>query len=161
MIPLVSDPGMHHGTCVMHVTRCLSGSLTRGDRGKVPGIPGAYATRNFMFLARGPLADTLMTTKLDMVGIIDFGCLFCIFGDVILNYQRDLKTIWGNSMVHHLHTGHGTGFYSIQTKLFFSLLMPVLHCRCQYEFRVYLKSEFKPDHHCTCRWSSTMFGTGS
>ena len=28
--PLVSDPGMHHGTCVMHVPWCMSGSLTRG-----------------------------------------------------------------------------------------------------------------------------------
>ena len=29
--PFVSDPGMHHGTCV---TRCMSGSLTRGGLGK-------------------------------------------------------------------------------------------------------------------------------
>ena len=27
--PLVSDPGMHHGTCVTHVPRCMSGSLTQ------------------------------------------------------------------------------------------------------------------------------------
>ena len=32
--PLVSDPGMHHGTCVTHVPWCMSGSLTRGWRGK-------------------------------------------------------------------------------------------------------------------------------
>ena len=32
--PLVSDPGMHHGTCVTHVPWCMSGSLTRGGRGK-------------------------------------------------------------------------------------------------------------------------------
>ena len=25
--PLVSDPGMHHGTCVTHVPWCMSGSL--------------------------------------------------------------------------------------------------------------------------------------
>ena len=29
---LVSDPGMHHGTCVMHEPWCMSGSLTRGSR---------------------------------------------------------------------------------------------------------------------------------
>ena len=29
-IPLVSDPGMHHGTCVTHVPWCMSGSLTSG-----------------------------------------------------------------------------------------------------------------------------------
>ena len=41
--PLVSDPGMHHGTCVTHVRWCMSGSLTCGDRENVPGIPGACA----------------------------------------------------------------------------------------------------------------------
>ena len=39
--PLVSDPGMHHGTCVTHVPWCMSGSLTCGDGENVPGIPGA------------------------------------------------------------------------------------------------------------------------
>ena len=42
-IPLVSDPGMHHGTCVTHVPWCMSGSLTCGDGENVPGIPGACA----------------------------------------------------------------------------------------------------------------------
>ena len=32
--PLVSDPGMHHGTCVTHMPWCMSGSLTRGGGGK-------------------------------------------------------------------------------------------------------------------------------
>ena len=41
--PLVSDPGMHHGTCVTHVPWCMSGSLTCGDGESVPGIPGACA----------------------------------------------------------------------------------------------------------------------
>ena len=39
--PLVSDPSMHHGTCVTHVPWCMSGSLTRACGGNVPGIPGA------------------------------------------------------------------------------------------------------------------------
>ena len=51
--PLVTDPGMHHGTCVTHVPWCMSGLLTRGGGGNVPGIPGACATRNFTYLARG------------------------------------------------------------------------------------------------------------
>ena len=34
--PLVSDPDKHHGTCVAHVPRCMSGSLTCGGREK-PG----------------------------------------------------------------------------------------------------------------------------
>ena len=32
--PLVSDPGMHHGTCVTHVPWCMSGSLNCGGGGK-------------------------------------------------------------------------------------------------------------------------------
>ena len=52
--PLVSDPGMHHGTCVAHVPWCMLGSLTGGGGENVPGIPGACATRNFTYLARGP-----------------------------------------------------------------------------------------------------------
>ena len=40
---IVSDPGMHHGTCVTHVPWCISGSLTCGGGGNVPGIPGACA----------------------------------------------------------------------------------------------------------------------
>ena len=41
--PIVSDPGMHHGTCVTHVPWCMSGSLTRGGGENVRGIPGACA----------------------------------------------------------------------------------------------------------------------
>ena len=52
--PRVSDPGMHHGTCVMHLPWCVSGSLTRGGRKNVSSIPGACATRNFTYLVRGP-----------------------------------------------------------------------------------------------------------
>ena len=48
--PLVSDPGMHHGTCVTQVPRCMSGSLTRSGGENVPG-----ATRNFTYLTGGPL----------------------------------------------------------------------------------------------------------
>ena len=40
---LVSDPGMHRGTCVTRVPWCMSGSLTRGGGENVPGIPGACA----------------------------------------------------------------------------------------------------------------------
>ena len=51
--PLVSDPGMHHGTWVTCVPWCLSGSLTCGGGENVPGIPGACATCIFTYLARG------------------------------------------------------------------------------------------------------------
>ena len=52
--PLVSDPVMHHGTCVTHVPWCMSGLVTLGGGKNVPGIPGACATFNFTYLARGP-----------------------------------------------------------------------------------------------------------
>ena len=51
---LVSDPGMHHDTYVMHVPWCMSGSLIRCGRKNVPGMSGVCATRNFTYLARGP-----------------------------------------------------------------------------------------------------------
>ena len=38
MKPLVSNPGMHHGTCVTRVPWCMSGSLTRGGEENDPGI---------------------------------------------------------------------------------------------------------------------------
>ena len=50
--PLVSDPGMHHGTRVTHVPWCMSGSLTHFGGENVPGIPGAWATRDFTYRAR-------------------------------------------------------------------------------------------------------------
>ena len=62
--PWVSHPDMHHGTCVTQVPWFMPGSLTSGfiwsqrQGDNVPGIPGACATRNFTYLARGPLADT-------------------------------------------------------------------------------------------------------
>ena len=40
---LVSDPGMHHGTCVTHVPWCMSGSLTCSGGENVPGNPGVCA----------------------------------------------------------------------------------------------------------------------
>ena len=66
---LISDPGMHHGTCVTHVPWCMSGSLTPGGGENVPDIPGACAIRNFAYLVRGPLCayfieHTAVVTKL-------------------------------------------------------------------------------------------------
>ena len=50
--PLVSDHGMHHGTCITHVPWSRSDLLIRGGRENVPGIPGACGTRNFEYLER-------------------------------------------------------------------------------------------------------------
>ena len=51
---LVSYPGMHHVTRFTQIPWCMSGSLNRGGEENVPGIPGACATHNFMYLVRGP-----------------------------------------------------------------------------------------------------------
>ena len=56
--PRVSNPGMPHGTCMTHVPWCMPGSLASGFlwsqwRKNVPGIPGACATHNFIYLVRG------------------------------------------------------------------------------------------------------------
>ena len=53
--PLVSDPDMHHGTCVTHMPWCMSGSLTCVDGENVPGIPSTCATQNFTYLVGCPL----------------------------------------------------------------------------------------------------------
>ena len=42
--PLVSDPGMHHGTCVTHVSWCMSGSLTRLAWKTFPAFPAHAQT---------------------------------------------------------------------------------------------------------------------
>ena len=52
--PLVSDPDMHYGMFVTHVSWCMSGSLTHDGGENVPGISSACTTLNFTFLARGP-----------------------------------------------------------------------------------------------------------
>ena len=57
--PLVSDPGMHQGTCVTHVPWCMPVWLTRGGGENVPGIPCACATRNFTYPVRGPCSQVL------------------------------------------------------------------------------------------------------
>ena len=57
--PRVSDPDMHHGTCVTHVPWCMTGShlavsFEVGGGENVPGIPGACTTRKFTYLVIGP-----------------------------------------------------------------------------------------------------------
>ena len=61
--PRVSNPDMHHGTCVTHVPWCMSGSLTSGFlwsrwRGKRYRHSRCMRTPNFPYLARGPYTTT-------------------------------------------------------------------------------------------------------
>ena len=74
---LVTDPGMPHGTCVMHVLWCMSGSLARDGGRNVHGIPGACTTRNYTYLVRDPWnIRTLVVRVTALVVTGDFeGCL--------------------------------------------------------------------------------------
>ena len=74
--PRVNDPGMHHGTCMTHLPRCMPGSLTNGFlwsqwRGNVPSIPGACAIRNFTYLVRGPWRA--ISNLINLIGFRDDG----------------------------------------------------------------------------------------
>ena len=85
--PPVSDPGMHHGTCVTHVPWCMSGSLTCVGGENVPGIPSARATGNFTFLARGPWLNWLMYHHRAETPII-VGIHPCFFFTVDFNFDN-------------------------------------------------------------------------
>ena len=55
----VSDPDMHHGTCVTHVPWCMAGSLTSGFpwsqwRGKRSRHSRRRCNPQFYYLVRGP-----------------------------------------------------------------------------------------------------------
>ena len=70
-----SDPDMHHGTCVTHVSWYMPGSLTSGFlwnrwRENVPGIPGACATRNFTYLVKGPCKLCVALADLTQGGVL-------------------------------------------------------------------------------------------
>ena len=53
--PLVSDPGMHHGTCVTHVPWCMSGIANLRWRGKRSRHSRRMRNPQFTYLVRGPL----------------------------------------------------------------------------------------------------------
>ena len=63
--PQVSDPGMHHGTCVTHVPWCMPGSLTNAflwnrRRGETfPAFP-AHAHPQFCVSGKRPMGPVLL-----------------------------------------------------------------------------------------------------
>ena len=91
---LVSDPGVHLGTCVTHVPWCMSDSLTHSGGENVPGIPSACANRNFTYLVRGPwrrceIDRYQTTTNHNKVWTVRmFRRMHCIFG----HHQNNLVT---------------------------------------------------------------------
>ena len=87
--PPVSDPGMHHGTCVMHVPWCMSGSLTCGGGENVPGILGVCATRNFAYQARGS-----WRSNRNIANCLAMGSASCTFSSRCT--YPDSKVHWAN-----------------------------------------------------------------
>ena len=67
--PPVSNPDMHHGTCVIYVAWCMSGSLTHSGRENAPDIPGECATRNFVYLVSGPWWNPVRTPSENVIFI--------------------------------------------------------------------------------------------
>ena len=59
MKPLVSDPGMHHGTCVTHVPWCMSGLLTSGDGEKRSRHSRRTRNPQFYVFGKRPTVQTL------------------------------------------------------------------------------------------------------
>ena len=59
--PRVSDPDMHHGTCVTHVPLCLPRSLTSGFVwSRWQGKHSRNSHRNFTYMIRGTCRDTIV-----------------------------------------------------------------------------------------------------
>ena len=97
--PLINDPGIHHGTW------CMSGSLTRSGGENVPGIPGAYATRNFTYLARDPLRWRHMSGMASLApGLF---AQHCAYNEENIKVPRDCPSVRGPDRLHlmpfHLH----------------------------------------------------------
>ena len=58
--PLVSDPRMHHGTCVTHVRWCMSGSLTLGGGAKRSRHPRRMRNPQFYVFGKRPMVVVSM-----------------------------------------------------------------------------------------------------
>ena len=69
-LPQVSDPDMHHGTCVTHVPWCMSGSLTSGflwNRRRGKRSRHSRRRRNLQFYVSGkrPITASLWGESID------------------------------------------------------------------------------------------------
>ena len=53
--PLLSDPGMHHGTCVTHMPWCMLGSLTLRWQGKRSRHSQRMRNRQFYITGKKPM----------------------------------------------------------------------------------------------------------
>ena len=70
--PRVSDPDMHHGTCVTHVPWCMSGSLTSGFlwsrcRGKRSRHSRRMRNPQFYVSGKRPMGHATLTTIIETI----------------------------------------------------------------------------------------------
>ena len=87
-LPRVSDPDMHHGTCVTHVPWCMPGSLTSGFlwsqwRGKRSRHSRRMRNPQFSYLVRGPYRSILYLNY----AMVHMGTLF-LLAPVLLTTQK-------------------------------------------------------------------------
>ena len=77
--PLVSDPDMHHGTCLTHVPWCMSGSLTSGflwNRWRRKRSRHSRRMRNPQFCVSGKRPMGLRFKSINSVSTIGHTCIF-------------------------------------------------------------------------------------
>ena len=79
--PRVSDPDMHHDTCVTHVPWCMPGPFEVGGVENVPGIPGSWATRISLNLIKGYIDYSIYPLKY-MVLSMDTASILCLTSPV-------------------------------------------------------------------------------
>ena len=99
--PLVSDHGMHHGTCVTHVPSCMSGSLTCGGGENVPGILGACAPAILRVWQEAHSWENGRTLDFNWKPIYDL-CLPCSIAYDFLGHFKYVNT-YLDTLFHHCH----------------------------------------------------------
>ena len=117
--PLVSDLGMHHGTCVTHVPWCMSGSLACGDGDNVPGIPGACAPASLHIWQE---AHDGYYSDYSLFPIHHYWIKqgICVIKATVYHYSIDQSTVdWSSdyplthSLIHHVTLTHQHQFWSV------------------------------------------------
>ena len=97
--PRVSDPDMHHGTCVTHVPWCMPGSLTRGfvwSRWQGKRSRHSQRMRNPQFYVSGkrpigdkPLSELMVTHFTHVCAPLGLGVRLGILTNVLFGTTTD------------------------------------------------------------------------
>ena len=110
---LVSDHGMHHGTCVTHVPWCMSGSLTCGDGKTFPAFP-AHAHPQFCVSGKRPICRIRMKLIIIHAPLLSLNIFtFYIFHIRVVHYLQSgyflaLRILWYELETKLVKTNSGT-----------------------------------------------------